>query len=374
MKNSESGFWQERVSILLGIVILTYILDVGEPILVPIISAAFFAILLDPLVRRLERLGVNRVVGILLSMLAVIIVLSGLVLLFSSQLTTFSDQLPQMTARLKQLASESLAFMQQNLPMEQAEYSQYLNQGVQKLIDKSDDVVQTVVSTTTGFFSFFTLFPFAVFFLLYYKKIYTTFLFKIAGRKEPEEEEEVRTIVDKVSGVLQSYMLGMLAVVGILALLNTTGLLIIGIDHALFFGLFAAFLALIPYIGVIIGSLLPVLYALIMYDSLVIPVAVLGVFLFAQFMEGNFITPNIMSAQVSINPLVAIIALLVGSQLWGIAGMILFIPLVGMLKAVFDQIEPLRPYGYLLGNRVEYEKAKLASRKVSPESEEDQGS
>jgi predicted PurR-regulated permease PerM len=159
--------------------------------------------------------------------------------------------------------------------------------------------------------------------------------------------------VIEISSVLQNYIIAILAVVGVLGILNSLGLWIIGLNHALFFGIFAAFLALIPYVGILIGGALPLLYGLLMYDSLLIPLGVIIIFAIAQFLEGNFITPNIMGATISLNPIVAIIALLIGGQIWGIAGMILFIPMVGVLKAIFDNIEPLEPYGYLLGNQLE---------------------
>ncbi len=147
----------------------------------------------------------------------------------------------------------------------------------------------------------------------------------------------------------------MLSVIGILAILNTTGLFIIGLEHAIFFGVFASLLAVIPYIGIIIGSLPPLLYAFLLTDSLLNPLLVIAVFSIVQFLEGNFITPRIVGSKVSINPFVALIALIIGGQLWGIAGMILFVPLIGILRVIFEEIEELRPYGYLLGNTIEYD-------------------
>jgi len=138
-------------------------------------------------------------------------------------------------------------------------------------------------------------------------------------------------------------------VILIIAVLNSTALLIIGVRHALFFGIFAAILTIIPYIGVFIGSWLPTLYALAMYDSIWVAAAVIGSFTAIQSLEGNFITPNIVGSKVSINPLVAIVALLTGAMIWGISGMIMFVPFIAMLKVIFDHIEPLKPFGLVLG-------------------------
>jgi predicted PurR-regulated permease PerM len=170
------------------------------------------------------------------------------------------------------------------------------------------------------------------------------------------ESSKVDKLLDNIQNVTQDYLVGMLSVIGILAVLNTTGLLIIGLEHALFFGVFASLLAIIPYIGIIIGALPPLLFAFLLTDSLLTPVLVIAVFGTVQFLEGNFITPRIVGSKVSINPFVAMIALIVGGELWGISGMILFVPLIGILKVIFDQIPEMKPYGYLLGNSITYEK------------------
>ena len=147
-------------------------------------------------------------------------------------------------------------------------------------------------------------------------------------------------------------------VIGIVATLNSVGLLLLGVDYAVFFGTLAAFLLLIPYIGIMIGSLLPIVYALVTKDSPVYAVGVAGIFLFVQFLEGNFITPHIVGSKVSVNPLAAIIALILGGQLWGVAGLVLALPLTAILKVVFDNIESMKPYGYLIGEPEQTHKPK----------------
>jgi predicted PurR-regulated permease PerM len=134
------------------------------------------------------------------------------------------------------------------------------------------------------------------------------------------------------------------------AILNTIGLLIMGVPYAFFFGAFASVLTIIPYIGILIGALLPALFVLVQTGSLIDAVIVVGIFTFVQFLEGNFITPNITGSKVSINPFAAILALILGGEIWGAAGMILSIPVIAMLKVVFDAYEPMRPAGYLLGD------------------------
>ena len=126
------------------------------------------------------------------------------------------------------------------------------------------------------------------------------------------------------------------------------GLLALGIDHAIFFGILSGVLTIIPYVGIIIGALFPVLMALITKDSIWYAIGVVIVFFTVQFFEGNFITPRITGSKVSINALAAIIALLIGGKILGIAGMILAVPAIGVLKILLSHSEHLKPFVILL--------------------------
>ncbi len=343
--------WLQYIFVLIGIYLLFHILYLGQSIIIPLAFGALFAMLLDPMCSWLEQYKLGRIGSVLVSMLAFLLVIAGVLFLFSLQFLEFTDQIPEMTNRLKLYTDQFVRLLEQQLNIGQEQQIQYLNRGINNLIDRSGQFASTIISATTNIFTFLILLPIYTFFLLYYRDRLQTFMTKMADR---HNFKDVQKIILDIRGVVQRYIIGMIAVILIMAILNTLGLLLVGLDHALFFGGFAAFLALIPYLGIIIGSIPPLLFALLMYDSLLYPVGVIAVFGLVQFLEGNFITPNVMSSQVSINPLVALLALLIGGQLWGIAGMILFIPMTGIAKVVCDHFEPLRPYGYLLGNTVEY--------------------
>src|SRR5690606_32362824 len=98
-----------------------------------------------------------------------------------------------------------------------------------------------------------------------------------------------------------------------------------------------------------IGSILPAIFALATKDSYWYAVGVVLWFQFVQFLEGNFITPNIVGGKVSINPLVAIVAIILGGMMFGLSGLILALPITAVLKVVFDSNENLAPYGFLIG-------------------------
>ena len=178
-------------------------------------------------------------------------------------------------------------------------------------------------------------------FLLYRQRFKAFFLQLIPGSAELRWKKDIER-------VLQGYISGLFLVTVIIAFLNTVGLLILGIDHAIFFGILSGILTIIPYVGIIIGSLFPVVMALITKDSGWYAVGVIAVFSFVQFLEGNFITPRITGSKVSINALAAILALLIGGKILGIAGMILSIPAIGILKIVLSYSTRLKPFVILL--------------------------
>lgn len=346
-------YWLKATVILIGLTLLFVVMSYGKFVLMPIAFAAFISMLLSPVVDKLEDWGAGRALSIIGTLLLVVILFAGIISLISAQFVQFSERIPEVTERLKAVTSDFIAYLENSAGISQQAQSDYLEKGVTNVIDRSGQYVSSFVSATTNAFTLITIIPIFTFFMLYYKEMYQTFFHKMFEKQS--SGSRVDNVLDRVQGVTQNYLLGMLTVIGILAVLNTGGLFLIGLEHAVFFGVFASLLAVIPYIGIIIGSLPPLLFALLLGDSLIQPVLVVAVFATVQFLEGNFITPRIIGSKVSINPFVALIALIIGGELWGISGMILFVPLIGILRVIFDQIDELKPYGYLLGNRIAYE-------------------
>jgi len=190
------------------------------------------------------------------------------------------------------------------------------------------------------------LIPLYMFFFLLYRKFFVYFIYKAFPKKN---NHFLKIILDKLYQVQKSYLNGLFTVMIIVGILNSIGLLLLGIENAIFFGFFASLLLLIPYIGIIIGSLLPALVAIATKDSAWYAVGVIAIFGFVQFLEGNFITPKITGSKVSVNSFIAIISLILFSMLWGTAGMILALPITASLKIVFDNTPGLKAYGFLIG-------------------------
>lgn len=348
-------FWLKWPVILLGLTLLFIILSYGQFILMPLALSALMAMVLEPLCRQFEKLKVGRVGGILLSMILVFCILAGIISLLSIQFVQFADRIPEAGERLQEISRDMIAFFQQTFGLAPEQQIEFLQQGLENIINQSGQYMSTALDTTTSIFATLALLPIFVFFMMYYKQMYYEFLYKLWNN---DSNASMEAVIQGIQSVTRNYIIGMLIVILLLGILNAIGLWIIGLEHALFFATFAAILAVIPYIGIIIGSLPAILYALLFGGSLWLPVAVIAVFAIVQFLEGNFITPSIIGSRVSINAFMAILALLIGAEVWGIVGMIISVPFLGILKCIFDEIDGLRPYGYLLGNKIDYTEKK----------------
>lgn len=354
-KNAPYPFWFKAPLILFGLCLLVIIISYGRFILMPLAFAALFSMLLSPVVKRLESWKMGRVMSIVLALLMITIFLVGFITIITIQLIQFSDSLPEIADKFKSTSYDGIHFIEGITGITESKLTEYLKNGLETLFETGGQFMSSLAEATKGTFIFLSLLPIFIFFMLYYKEMYRTFLEKTFVKSH---YSDIDIVIERVQRVTQNYLVGVFTVIGIMAVLNTIGLLIIGLEYAIFFAVFASFLAIIPYLGSIIGALPAFIYAFLFGDSLMLPVLVIIVFTVVQIIESSFITPRIIGSRVSINPFVAIVVLLIGEEIWGIAGMILFIPLIGILRVGFSQVQELEPYGYLLGNIIDYNESK----------------
>lgn len=334
------------IVILLGITLIFYMLSEAGDLLVLLAFACLLSLLLLPFNDLLERWKFPRMAAILLSILLVVIIIALFLLFVYSQIITFADDVDIITERLAAWARANEDLLEKVIGVQKGHAGAYVRENISTFLQKGTQFFSTTLAITTGLLTALGLIPVFVFFMLYYRDFFKTFLLKLFNK---EQHPQVHLVIGKVKKVANSYLLGLVIVISIISVLNVTGLTIMGVNHALFFGVFAGILNIIPYIGVFIGSLLPIAYTYIMGGSLLQVLGVAGVLWFIQILESNLITPNVVGGRVSLNPFAAILALIIGGYVWGPAGMILFIPFAAILKVVLDSIDHLQPYGFLLG-------------------------
>jgi predicted PurR-regulated permease PerM len=330
-----------------------FILIVGQSIIVPLVVAVFLAFLLLPLASFFERRGLSRALSAISAILLAIIVLSGIIFLLGSQVTRFAKDMEDISSRLDELISFLPAQVVESVNnMADGNFTTFLK-----------DNVSNILMGLSGFVSSFTfviVIPIYIALILIYRSQFREFLFRVfdgisskKDKNEMAEEDEdkfnIRQLIPRIKKIVQQYILGMFYVMCILFVLYSTALISLGIEHAILFAAIAGVFNIIPFVGPFIGSVLPILFALVSTDSLFYPAAVLVSFIVIQSIEGNLITPNIVGNNVNLNPLVTLVTLFIGAAIWGVIGMILFIPITAVLKEVLGNIHGLEAYAYVLG-------------------------
>ena len=332
--------------LLAGLTLLVFVLHKLDSILLPIFFSALLAMLLLPISNRLEQF-MPRALAITLTLLLLTAALAGLFYLFGSQLVDLRDEWPVMKQRLVAYFDQIQQMLSQRFGIKPMSKDELIDSSLSMGKNKAGGVLGTTLSTTLGVVSVITLVPIYIFCFLYYRDHMRQFMFRFV---EPDKRTTVLHTMDSIQTVVQAYIQGLLTVIIIVSVLNAIGLLALGVKYAVFFAIFASVLAVIPYIGIMIGATVPALVTLVETGSPGKALGVVGVFVVVQFLEGNFITPTVTGSKVSINPMAAIVALILGGELWGTPGMILSIPLTAVLKVVMDANKTTEPWGFLLGD------------------------
>ena len=335
------------ILLLIGASLLVFVLHKLHGLLLPLCFAALLATLLLPLVRRFESWGWPSILAITATLLLLVLAIAGLFMLFGYQLLELRTELPLLREKLLVLFEQAQHWAHGRLGTDVMSRDELLAKSMKTFKKSAGNYLGSTLSTTVGVVSTLTLVPIYIFCFLYYRDHIRQFMFRFIA---PDKRTTVLHTMDNIQSVVQAYITGLLTVIAIVTAMNAVGLLLLGVKFAVFFALFASVLAVIPYIGIMVGATIPALVTLVETGSVSKAAAVVAVFMTVQFFEGNFITPMVTGSKVSINPMAAIIALILGGELWGTPGMILSIPVVAVLKVVFDANKSLEPWGFLLGD------------------------
>lgn len=328
-------------------VIIVFVLYVLQSIVAPMLFSVILAVLLLPVGERLEKWGLTRFFASLIALIVGVILLFVLVYFIISQTISISRDMNDIVDKFSVLYGEAQQWTVRTFGISEAE----LMASMEHELENSKGDIQRFINdfflSIGNVLPILVLVPISVFFFMYYRDFFKAFFKKSFGTIPENMVEEV---VRKVHNALQNYIVGQVTVMAIIAVLNIVGLWVLGIDHAIFFGALASFLMIIPYVGITIGSLLPMLFAFAAKDSYWYGIGVLAWFQVVQFFEGNFITPNIVGHKVSLNPLVSLLSIFLFSMLFGFSGMILALPLMAIIKVIFDVIPQTQAYGFLLSD------------------------
>ncbi len=325
------------------ILIATYL---ASDVIAPLIISLLFAILLRPTVKFMtEKLKFPQILAVSITVVFAVLGLISLIGFLVFQLTNFLDDLPTIKSQLEKHYHSLQEIIQNNMGYSYSDQNKY----IEETVSGADLITLSSISSLTNSMMYLILIPIYTFFILIYRSLLLNFILKLAYQKDVVN---IQQILINLKTVVRSYIAGLIIQVACISAMTSIGYYIIGLDYYIFLGILTGLLNLIPYIGIIIAGVISSLIALTVSENLSIILWVLGVNVIVQFIDNNFLVPKVVGSKVSINALASMVGVIIGGTIAGIPGMFLAIPVLAMLKVVFEATKGLEPFGYLISDEI----------------------
>lgn len=335
------------------------IMILGKTVLIPLTFALLVSFILLPVSNRLEKWGTNRLLAAFLSMLFMFLIIGAGIFLFSTQIVKLTEEFADFQGKILSTLAELTYWVNSNFNfVDDLGRDDLIDKMTEWFNDSAGSLASKTFSGTSSFLTGFLSVIIFTFLILIYRKGLT---YSMSMFFSKEDRPNAIKMFQSVQDVGKQYLVGMIIIMSILGVANSLGLYLIGIDNPILFGFLAATLAIVPYVGTAVGAGIPILYAFVAYDSIWMPISVFILFWAIQVIESNFLSPKIVGGSLKLNALTAILSIIVGASVWGVAGMILFLPMTAMLKSVCEEYEELKPIALLIGDQSEIEDKKVES-------------
>ena len=324
------------------------ILYFGREIFIPLALAALISFVLYPVCSWMERKGIGRMTATIMGITLLMLALLSLMGLLAKQFFEFLEVWPSLQAKLSVSRQQLSDLMVNVYGISLEQQGRWMTQVTDETAGNLFTLFKKAISISAVSVVMLILMPIYALLILYYRKLWVEVLCRIFSS---QQKEDIHKILSLTIATYYNFIKGMGLVYLIVGVLNSIGLLLLGVPHAILFGLIASILTFIPYVGILVGALLPITMAWITYDSIWYPVGIVVIFTFVQYLEANVIFPWAVSSKLNVNTMVVLIAIFAGGLLWGVAGMILFVPFVGILKLLADHNPKLKTLAMLLGTQ-----------------------
>jgi predicted PurR-regulated permease PerM len=334
---------------LLGLCLIGALIVIGNQIIMPVLMAFFISIMLLPVYRYFRRLKVPEVIAIALPILLLLIFVGLIVWFFSAQIGILIADFPQIKENVSKHLQSLSEWINKITHYSTKDQIKFLDQQSNKILSSAGNLLGGAAGSLSSIFIFFGLLPIYIYLLLLYKNLFLKFIYMWFQKDSHKKVEES---LKETEVIIKSYLIGLLIQIAYITILLGGILMIIGIKHALLIGVIFALLNLIPYVGALFGNIIGVMLTLTSSQELWPIFTVLGVIAFVQFLDNNILMPRIVGSKVKINAFSAILGVIVGGTLAGISGMFLALPVIAVLKIIFDRSDDFKHWGLLLGDDV----------------------
>lgn len=343
---TKAPFYQKFALVLIGLTLLVYIIILGKDILSPLVFGFLFAILLLPIANFFEnKLQLPRSMASIFSIFLLLGLIAGVLYLVGSQISNLADDWPMLKSQVQQSVKELSSYIHHAFHITQRKQMGYVEDTEKKIIASGTDVIGQTFGAISSVLVFYVFSLIFCFFTLLYRHLLLKFLVWVFHEGHTHI---VHDIVENVQRILRQYILGLLLEMIVVATIACTAFFFIGVKYAVLLGILIGLFNLIPYLGIFSALLLSCLITFAtgsIKDTSLVAICVLGIHL----VDSNFLLPTIVGSKVKLNAFVTFLGLLLGEMIWGLSGMFLSIPIMAILKIIFDRVDDLKPWGYLLG-------------------------
>ena len=345
MKNMPASI--KRSIELLGLCALGLIVIVGQSVLMPLLMAFFISLLMLPPFRWLRRRRVPEVISIILCIMVFLIIIIGIITFLTYQIGGFVSDIDLVRQNLSAHWNKTSSWITAQTNMTLVQQIEMLKEQSARAGQNIAGLLQGAVISLSGIFIFVGLLPIYVFLILFYRRLLVKFVYMwFREDRHPKLSE----VISETESIVKYYLFGLIIQITYLTILLGGILLLFGIKHAILIGVVFAILNLIPYLGAFIGNLIAVLLTLATSQEIWQIWAVLATIVFVQFLDNNILMPRIVGAKVKINALASIVGIFIGGAMLGISGMFLSLPVMAVLKIIFERSAGFRQWGMLLGD------------------------
>ncbi len=336
----------KAVSILSIIVLAVLILVFAKPFLVPVTFAGMLSMLLLPSTRWFQSKGVNKALATLLSISILVAFFAIIIFFISWQMSDIAGNASKLEQQVSAKYEQAKEFISQQLNIPKAKQEQMIKEQQASSTGKVGSMVTGILAGLSGFLGNTLLVLVYIFLFIYFRSRLKGFIIRLVSE---EQKANALSTISNAQKVSAKYLSGLFLMIVCLWVMYGIGFTIVGVKNALFFAVICGLLEIVPFVGNLTGTVLTLAMSLVQGGGMEMVIGILVTYGLVQFLQTYILEPLVVGAEVSINPMATIVGLIAAEMLWGIPGMVLAIPLMGIAKIICDHVEPLKPYAYLIG-------------------------
>jgi putative permease len=352
-------FYIKLACVLFSLFAIGYLVVLAKEIISPLLFSCLFSILLLPVAKFFEdRLHLPRSAASMLSVLLLLAFIGLVIYVIGSQISSLLKDWPAFQAQITRSLYDFRGWVSDNFHITRRKQLNVVNSAASKVTSPNAEVVGTTLLSLSSILLFLVFTFIYTFFFLLYRKLIMKFMESVFLETN---KTLVHEVIEQVQMMLRQYIVGLLFEMAIVAAGVGVALSFLGVEYAVLLGLITGLFNVIPYLGIFSAMVISSVVTLGTAPDSTRVISVIITFVVAHLIDSNLLLPLIVGSKVRINALITVLGVVIGEMFWGISGMFLSVPVIAVLKIIFDRVESFQPWGIILGDE-ERKQNRLATR------------